>query len=287
MSLEMCVLGSGSAGNSSLLRIDGRAMLIDAGFGPRAILKRLAGTGVTLADLRAILLTHLDRDHFQPTWWRAVLKHRIPIHCAKPHEHALYRRIAEAGGDARLLRREGLIETFDGQPFGLMLDEHVLAVRPIRLAHDRTGTFGYVLKHGGHRLGYATDLGHTPEHLIDALADVDVLAIESNYDRRMEEASDRPWRLKQRVMGGAGHLSNDEALAAVRRVVQRSSRPLRHLVLLHLSRQCNDPDVVRALYHADPALAGALRLTHQYQRTDWLTLQPRQPLAGEQLAMFG
>jgi len=87
MSIELCVLGSGSAGNSSLVRIDGAPVLIDAGFGPRAIRKRLAGTGVTVDDLRGVLLTHLDRDHFKPTWLPTLLRRRIPLYVAERHVH--------------------------------------------------------------------------------------------------------------------------------------------------------------------------------------------------------
>ena len=66
MSLELCVLGSGSAGNSTLVRGPWGAFLIDAGFGPRTTAQRLSGTGVELAHLQAILLTHHDLDHFNP-----------------------------------------------------------------------------------------------------------------------------------------------------------------------------------------------------------------------------
>jgi hypothetical protein len=44
------------------------------------------------------------------------------------------------------------------------------------------------------------------------------------------------------VLGAYGHLSNDQAAEAVR-LVMRGSSPgsLRHLVQLHLSRECNRP----------------------------------------------
>jgi glyoxylase-like metal-dependent hydrolase (beta-lactamase superfamily II) len=68
MSLELCILASGSSGNASLLRTPAGCLLIDAGIGPRTLNKRLDGTGCTLADVRGIVLTHLDRDHFSFGW---------------------------------------------------------------------------------------------------------------------------------------------------------------------------------------------------------------------------
>jgi phosphoribosyl 1,2-cyclic phosphodiesterase len=286
MSIELCVLGSGSAGNSSLLRINGSPILIDAGFGPRAIRKRLAGTGVDPGDLRAVLLTHLDRDHFKPTWLPNLLQHRIPLYLAERHLRALYHGDPARTHLARQLHHAGLLRTFKGQPFQLDHDLPATA-QPIHLAHDQTGTVGYLLRNGEHRLGYATDLGRVPPALLDAFTDVDLLAIESNYDRDMELASDRPAMLKRRVTGGRGHLSNDEAQAAIRRIFDRSTRPPRHVVLLHLSRQCNCPRLVRRLYAKDPAVAGRLCLTSQHARTQWLRLDTPGPvIVGEQLPMF-
>lgn len=286
MSIELCNLGSGSAGNSTLVRLAGRPLLIDAGFGPRAIRKRLAGTGVAVGDLRAVLLTHLDRDHFKPTWIPTLLRDRIPLYLAERHLHALHHADPDHAALARQLHQAGLLHTFNGQSFDLG-DDPPARVQPVHLDHDRAGTIGYLIHHHTHRLGYATDLGRVPDALLDAFTDVDMLAIESNYDRDMQQASDRPAMLKRRITGGRGHLSNEQAMAAVRAIVERSIRPPRHVVLLHLSRQCNRPDLVRRLYADDPAVADRLCVTRQHARTDWLRLDAAAPvLVGEQLPMF-
>jgi hypothetical protein len=51
MSLEICVLASGSAGNAAILRSPAGILLIDAGIGPRTLAKRLDGTGVRLGEI--------------------------------------------------------------------------------------------------------------------------------------------------------------------------------------------------------------------------------------------
>ena len=84
-SISFCVLGSGSGGNSTVVRFDDRALLIDAGFGPTTIAGRLKEAKLRLADIRAICLTHLDQDHFRPTWIATLLKARIPVFLHRWH----------------------------------------------------------------------------------------------------------------------------------------------------------------------------------------------------------
>src|SRR3954465_4662416 len=79
MSLELCILGSGSSGNCSVLRTPNGVMLIDAGLGPRTVARRLDGTGVRVDDVRAICLTHLDSDHFTTNWCETILKRGIRL----------------------------------------------------------------------------------------------------------------------------------------------------------------------------------------------------------------
>ena len=88
MSLELCILASGSSGNCTVVRTPAGVMLIDAGIGPRTTAKRMDGTGVTIRDIRAICLTHLDSDHFTPTWLGTLLNRGIKIFChRRRHGH--------------------------------------------------------------------------------------------------------------------------------------------------------------------------------------------------------
>ncbi len=136
------------------------------------------------------------------------------------------------------------------------------------------GSHGFVLEHAGCRLGYATDLGSVPPGLFDLFDDLDILALESNYDPQMQMASPRPWVLKQRIMGDAGHLSNQQSYAAVRHILNRAERkgspPPSHIVLLHRSRQCNCPDLLRRLFAQDSRIAARMILAEQDQPTGWI-----------------
>lgn len=259
MSLSFCILGSGSAGNSTLLLFNGdgttRYVLIDCGLSPRETTRRLKPLGVHPADLSDIVLTHLDRDHFTPTWMKVIARHDIHLH--------VHRRQQSRAG------REGIdfrcASVFDD---GIELDPNT-RFESVPFAHDQLGTVGFVIEHRGARLGYATDLGRVPERLFDRFTALDALAMESNYDREMQVASARPAFLKRRIMNGRGHLSNEQTLEAVQRIADDSS--LQHVALLHLSRQCNCPKRVSALYQqCAPHLAERLTITQQDRATPLL-----------------
>jgi len=289
MSLELCILGSGSGGNCSALRAPSGVMLIDAGLGPRTVARRLDGTGVRLSDVRAICLTHLDSDHFSTTWVDTICRLQIRVFC---HNRRLNDLIGVVSSrypdDPRVEAFRARVTAFGRAEFSPLAG---VSLHAIRLAHDRDGSHGFVINGFDARVAYATDLGHVTDQLIERFAEVelDVLALESNYDPHLQHTSARPFFLKQRIMGGRGHLSNEQAFNAIRAILDRCERARRrlpgHIVLLHRSRQCNCPNLVRELFTQDPRVAQRLTLAEQYQRSEWLRPAEVRPAPGEQLPL--
>lgn len=273
--LSLCVLGSGSGGNSTLVKYGRRAMLIDAGFGPLTTARRLGQAREALKHIRAICVTHLDQDHFRPTWIEVIAGWGIRIYIHHWHDYKL--RTLEG---ARALYDNQLVHTFDTTPFEPIAG---LTMSPIHLRHDTQGTSGFLGESDGGSFGYATDLGHVPPELVRRFAGVDLLAIECNYDPQMQQASTRPERLKRRIMGKAGHLSNQQAFDAARAIAAAGKVP-RDIVLLHRSRQCNTPQKVMEVFSADPALASRVVLTEQRRRSRWFRVKPCEQ---GQLMLFG
>jgi len=283
MSLELAILASGSLGNCSVIRSPAGVLLIDLGIGPRITARRLQGTGVNIADISAACLTHLDGDHLRPTWTSTILRQRIKIFCHAARRKELLRQFDP---EPPLDHAERLVHTFRADPFEPLPG---LTLEPLHLAHDRQGSHGFIIDGFGSRIGYATDLGRVPPDLLDRFANLDILALESNYDPVMQETSDRPPFLKRRIMGGAGHLSNHQALAAVRAILDRAQscghRLPAHIVLLHRSRECNCPRLLRKLFQHDKRIAKRLTLAEQFERTHWLRPRHVQPATGEQLLL--
>jgi phosphoribosyl 1,2-cyclic phosphodiesterase len=258
MSLSFANLASGSSGNCSILRSPSGAMLIDCGIGPRVTAARLKSLDANLSEISAICLTHTDRDHFNVNWVRELLKRGIAVYCHRSHCHGL----PELAGQIR---------PFGSDRFSPLPD---LAVEPIHLPHDELGSFGFVIEYHGARIGYATDLGRVDDKLIRHFTDLQLLAIESNYDPIMEENSSRPFFLKRRIMGGSGHLSNPQAFEAVRKILDRCRQTRaalpRHIVLLHRSRECNCPHRLSNLFKQDHRIAPRLVLAEQNCATQWM-----------------
>ncbi|MBS0191259.1 MAG: MBL fold metallo-hydrolase [Phycisphaerales bacterium] len=260
-SLRLCVLASGSAGNCSVLVISDHSgssfWLIDAGLSMRRTRKLLQQIGLGEQSPRGILLTHLDDDHAG----RSTLDgfgEDVPVFMHKRH-------LGRASREGRLFRRTELLA--DGLKLSDSCSVHV------RLAHhdtDGSASFRFTLEDRSRRaqLGYATDLGRPTAELIDHLRGVDILAIESNYCPLMQEAADRPRLVKDRVTGGSGHLSNQQCARMVRAIA-----PRRHVVLLHLSRQCNSPELA-AREHRDAGYE--LFISSQTDPTPWLDAPVRE-----------
>ena len=61
--MRVCVLGSGSSGNSTLVDTGSTCVLVDLGFGPRSLVRRLRAARLEDQRIDAILLTHGHSDH--------------------------------------------------------------------------------------------------------------------------------------------------------------------------------------------------------------------------------
>ncbi len=260
-----CVLGSGSGGNCSLLKTnESKWVMIDAGFSMRQTKERMRTHNVCMDDVSDVLLTHLDRDHFNPAWCRTLHSRGIFVHL---HERHVDRGI-RAGLDQEIIK-----------PFTTSIDFKDMHIETVHMAHDALGTVGFIFNHAQcqTRFGFATDIGRVPQSLLDAFTSLDVLAFESNYDPTMQRTSGRPDFLQDRIMGGGGHLSNEESLAAVRHIAETSN--LQHIVLLHLSRQCNAPAIIRDLYQDNLAhLYNSVTITDQ-DRCSRLLRVEKQPIS--------
>jgi phosphoribosyl 1,2-cyclic phosphodiesterase len=247
MGVRFTVLASGSGGNASLVESGGFGVLIDVGLGPRQLSARLAKAGLSWSAVHAVLLTHTHSDHWKDATLAHLHRHKVPLWCHGGH-HTVLRTYSDG---FLALHEAGLVHSFEPrQDFELSPELRCQAL-PVR--HDGGATFGFRLEGPadlfGQRgaIGYAADLGCWDDDLAGCLADVDLLAIEFNHDVDMQHASGRTPRLIQRVLGDEGHLSNAQAAALVRAVLEHSAAGrLRHVVQLHLSRDCNRPALARA-----------------------------------------
>lgn len=246
MAVTFHALASGSAGNAALLDVDGFGVLIDFGLGPRFLGQRLRACGASWANVRAALLTHTHGDHWQPHTLAELAKRNVPLWCHAEHVELL----ARAGAAFAQMQQRGLVRFYEAnQPWELPAG---CRCRAVPVQHDAAmtcafrfdgppGMFG-----AAWALGYLSDLGCWNAALAETFRDVDLLALEFNHDVALQRRSGRPYYLIRRVLGDRGHLSNAQAVGLLRALLEQSEPGrLRHLVQLHLSQECNRPEIAQ------------------------------------------
>ncbi len=227
--MKVCVLGSGSGGNCTYVASGQTAILVDAGLSGRATGQRLAECGASLDSVQAICVTHEHSDH---TSGLAVLSR---------------------SGQIKLYANSGTIEGIEAKvdvkklPWnvfsaGAMFRIGDLAINPFTVPHDAYDPVGFVISHGATQVGVVTDMGMVTGLIRERLRPCNVLVIESNHDEQMLKDADRPWHLKQRIIGRQGHLSNQHAADLL---VEIAGPHLQTVFLAHLSGECNRPELAR------------------------------------------
>lgn len=229
-------LGSGSSGNALLIESGAHRILIDCGFGPRALATRLQTIGIAPESISALLITHEHVDHAQGAA-RAQKKWRWPV-------------IASAGTLGTLKEVEPRWRRPIAPGAALALDGFI--VEAIAIPHDAAAPLAFAITatESGARVGVAHDLGAVPEALQLAFAGCDALCLEANHDVELLRDGPYPAALKQRIRGGRGHISNAQSAILAAELAGPS---LRAVTLLHLSEVNNRPEV------AERAVSSALR----------------------------
>lgn len=253
--IRFSVLASSSKGNATVVSAGDTHILVDAGISATRIRKGLEACGLSYAQLSGIFITHEHTDHICGL---GILGKRGGMHlyCSR----YLSRDLRDAVPSAVFTYLEP----------GAAVQVGELTVTPFCTSHDALDPLGYVFEHGGKRLGYITDTGRILRGVQPLMEGVDALYLESNYDERMLAESGRPMALQNRISGNWGHLSNTQAAEFVRSIGHPG---LQHLVLAHLSPECNTPGLAYACMRRaldELHLPTQLVCAPMAERLDWL-----------------
>jgi len=231
--MRITILGSGSAGNCTLIETDTTRLLVDAGLSGRQIAHRLALIDRQIEQITSVVLTHEHSDHTRGLG--VLCKSRpLPVYANRLTAEAVATD-PEWGDRVRISWR--LFST--GTPF----EVGDLLVESFSVPHDAYDPVGFVIRHpnSSAAIGVLTDLGHATKLVTERVRAMDALVVEANHDLKLlQEDAVRPWALKQRIMSRHGHLSNDAAATLTGEV---ACDKLRHVFLAHLSRDCNRPEL--------------------------------------------
>ncbi len=250
MSVSFTILGSGSAGNCAYVETGETRILVDAGFSPLQIRKRLASIGKTPEKLSAILITHEHSDHIAGILGLAD-KFHIPVFCNRGTQDGTIwafkakwdskkKPVFEGADGTALLKSKidwRLFET------GASFEIGDVGIETFSIPHDAQDPVGFILRTAAGNIGFATDLGHVTKLVLERIRVANVLVLESNHDVKMlQDCPRRSWALKQRILGRHGHISN---VTAAETIAQIMSANLKQLYLAHLSRECNKPELAQ------------------------------------------
>jgi len=237
--LKVAALYSGSSGNSLVVSNGRDHVLIDAGVSAKRITAGLRELGLEPCHLSAVLITHEHSDHVSglPVLCRQI---SADLYTAEPTARQLCYRMA------------GLEERFQVFEPGQRFAVGDLVVGTFPISHDCACPVGYTVGDGQRKMALCTDSGVVTEEAAAAVRGAGLLVGEFNYDLDMLRAGPYPARLKARILGDRGHLSNGDGGALAAWAVRNGTG---RVVLAHLSKENNVPD--KALRAAEAALEAA------------------------------
>lgn len=229
--MKISVLGSGSAGNSTYIEVDGLKILIDAGFSGKKIEAKLEEIGEKASNISAILITHEHSDHINGAGIIAR-KYGIPLYISQESYEAGALKLGQLD--------KTLVKFIDTKDF--ILNDKI-KVSPFDVMHDAERTLGFRLESQlGKKLAISTDIGYIDNIVREYFKDVDAMIIESNYDFNMLMNCSYPWNLKSRVKSRNGHLSNNDC---ARFIKEMYNEKVKKIFLAHVSKDSNNPKLIK------------------------------------------
>jgi phosphoribosyl 1,2-cyclic phosphodiesterase len=231
MSLFITSLNSGSNGNCYYVGNEHDAVLVDAGISCRETEKRMLRLGLSMKKVRAIFISHEHTDHIRGVTMLSK-KYQLPVYITP--QTMLH------GG---LMLDANLAISFRGYEPVRVGELDVTAFPKL---HDASDPHSFIISYRDIKVGVFTDIGAPCQHVIQHFGQCHAAFLEANYDEDMLEQGRYPYHLKRRIRGGNGHLSNAQALE-----IFKTHKPqfMSHLLLSHLSKDNNDPQLVQNLFN--------------------------------------
>ncbi len=226
--------------------------MVDCGFSLKETEQRLSRLGVSPEKLSAIFVTHEHSDHISGVGSLAR-KYNIPVYLTAGTWHS--GRIGEVP-NVELIPSHG----------SFVLGE--LTISPVAVPHDAREPVQYIFQADGKTLGVLTDLGSITQGVTDHYADCDALVLEANHCPWMLDNGPYPESLKQRVGSDWGHLSNEQTHV----FLETLTKPLKYLVLAHLSEQNNSRNKVQQVLESQLQKAENVLFACQRQGFNWLSI---------------
>ena len=244
--MKITVLSSGSSGNSTLIRTENFNILVDLGVTKKTIVDALSEYSLSLNDINYIFITHEHVDHIKSLCQIAKnAKSKIFISVGTFDAIMGFKTLKDT--ERELLRKkvyDGDIifyERIEGSIFYKSLDLGLLKVDVLPLFHDANEPVGFIFNYNGKKFTYITDTGYVHEKLEPLILNSDCYMLEANHDPSALMYSNRPYNLKIRILSDHGHLSNEDSMLILTKVMGEKTKLVLHA---HVSKECNNSAII-------------------------------------------
>lgn len=221
--MKVCVLASGSKGNSTYIETKNHKILIDMGKNKKYIVDKLKSIDVNPQDIDIVLISHLHNDHISAL--DTFLKQYHPTLCMP-------------------LRMFQALDSIQGYEHIIAYDEELdfedIKIIPIKSSHDAIESRNFIIEDDSSSMVLITDTGYIRHKYFNKLINKNVYLMESNHDIEMLMHGPYPDWLKKRVLSDEGHLSNQSAGFYLSKLIGSETKKV---LLIHLSEVNNSKDI--------------------------------------------
>ena len=216
--MKVCVLSSGSKGNSTYVETKNHKILIDIGTSSVYVEKSLEKIGVDPSDIDIVLVTHAHVDHVS-----GVKTFSRKYH---PLVYISDKILKESKLNIENISSEENIDV-----------ESDIKIKSIKLSHDVTDIKGYIIEEDNSSMVYITDTGYINENNFKYIKNKNLYVFESNHDvEKLMNNPNYPHQTKIRILSDKGHLSNKDSAYYLTKLIGKNTH---HIILAHLSEQNN------------------------------------------------
>lgn len=221
--MKVCILASGSKGNSTYIETKNHRILLDMGKNKKYIVDALKSIDVDPKSIDIILISHLHSDHisaletFIKTYKATVCMPQdmfASLDSIKEYEH---------------------IKIYEDE---INFDD--IKIYALKSSHDAVGSRNFIIEEDDTSIVQITDTGYIKSKYFNLLKNRDIYLLESNHDVEMLTHGPYPEWVKRRILSDEGHLSNQAAGFYLSKLIGNKTKKI---YLMHLSEENNDPNI--------------------------------------------